>query len=237
MVKRADKEKVQCAIHAIGDNAIKQAVDVIGADHQPNSDRRHRIEHLEVAGAKETERLGQLGIIASIQPVASDPEGLHSYERLLGTDMWNRVFPFREMLDAGARLAIGSDAPTAPHHALPSLYIATTRRSAWKPETDQKTPGEPIPVPEAVAAATTGSAYARFAETWTGSLQPGLQADLVVLDTELTPEGLLKVDPIYQTWYKGRKVYEKAGTGGRARQVSIGEQVAMARAVSHPVCP
>jgi predicted amidohydrolase YtcJ len=207
VVQRAADAGMQCAIHAIGDVAITQAIDAIEAVHQP--DARHRVEHLELATAADAKRLGRLGITASIQPVHSDPDTLKAYPALIGKDLWSRVFPYREFLDGHACVAIGTDAPTARHLPLPNLYNATTRKSALDPLLDGQTnPKGALSLVGAVAAATAGGAYARFADKWTGALRKGLQADFVVLNTAWTPESMLE-SSVYQTWSKGIKVFER----------------------------
>lgn len=205
-VKRAADAGLQLAIHAIGDAAVTNAVNALDAIHQ--IDARHRIEHLELASAADTKRLGRLGITASIQPVHCDPLGLTAYEGLIGKELFERVFPFRELLDGHACLAMGTDAPTARHLPLPNLYNATTRKSALDPLSKLRTnPSNALSLVDAAAAATTGAAYSRFAETWTGSLNVGLQADFVVLNTKWTPESLLE-SSVHQTWSKGKKLYQ-----------------------------
>lgn len=161
-----------------------------------------------------------LGIIASIQPVASDPVGLRNYEELLGKDLYQRVFPYREIVDRGAAIAMGTDAPTAPHEALPTLYIATTRKSAMEPESDLVVPGRPLTLEQAVASFTEGAAYARFAEKWTGSIRVDLHADFVVVD-----KSFLAKDPVYQTWYKGVKVYDRDEELRKDEERKKGEEV------------
>lgn len=205
VVHDADAADLQCAIHAIGDQAITQAVDAIAALKNPA--RRHRIEHLELASAEDAKRLGKLGITASVQPVHSDPALFKAWPSLLGARC-HHAFPYKEFLDVGAPMAIGTDTPTAAHFPLPNLYNATTRRSAIEPESTERTnPQFAIPLAAAIKAATLGSAYSRFAEGFIGSLKEGLSADFVVLDTDFTPEGLLSAR-VQQTWFRGKKVFE-----------------------------
>src|SRR5690606_8481657 len=147
--------------------------------------RRPRIEHLELASATDAARLGKLGITASIQPVHADPAILRAWPRLLGEHRCARAFPYSEFVSGGAVLALGSDAPTAPHLPLPNLYVATTRRSYREPECEEVVnPEFALTVCQAVAGATHGSAYSCFADEWTGSLRTGLKADFVVAEVE-----------------------------------------------------
>ncbi|KAJ5819220.1 Amidohydrolase 3 [Penicillium riverlandense] len=206
VVKRADSAGLQCAIHAIGDQAISQAVNILSEAGTPG--RRHRIEHLELASSEDARRLGELGITASIQPVHSDPALFKAWPNLIGPEHCKRAFAYKEFLDGGANVALGTDTPTAPHFPFPNLYNATTRRSATEPETTQTVnPHFALSLVEAVTAATAGAAYARFAESWAGSLKEGMNADFLVVDMELTPEKLLE-GKVCETWYRGKKVYD-----------------------------
>lgn len=208
VVQRADAAGLQCAIHAIGDKAINQAINVLSEVGTPG--RRHRIEHLELTSSEDAKRLGQLGITASVQPVHSDPALFKAWPDLVGQDRCERAFAYKEFLEGGAPLAIGTDAPTARHFPFPNLYNATTRRSALEPEsTATVNPHFGIGLAEATAAATTGAAYARFADSWTGSLKAGLSADFLVVDMQWAADRLLEAK-VAQTWYKGKKVYDVA---------------------------
>ena len=206
-IRRATNAGLQCAIHAIGDRAVQQAIDCLS--QVPNLPAcRHRIEHLEITTPEDAKRLGQLGIVASVQPVHLDPATFGGWPEVLGQQRCKRAFAYQEFVDGGAALAFGTDAPTAEHLALPNLYIATTRRSALNPSSkDTINPEYAVSLATAVSAATTGAAYASFADGWTGSLRPGFNADFVVVDMQWTPETLLEAR-LCQTWYKGKKTFD-----------------------------
>lgn len=104
-------------------------------------------------------------------------------------------------------MAFGTDTPTAAHFALPNLYNATMRRSVLEPESMETVNQHfGLPLAAAVAAATSSAAYSRFADSWTGSLKPGLNADFVVLDMRWEAESLLKAR-VQQTWFRGKKIF------------------------------
>ncbi|KAM0345684.1 hypothetical protein ACHAPU_006339 [Fusarium lateritium] len=204
---------MQCAIHAIGDVAVTQAIEAIASTNNPTA--RHRIEHLEMATPEDAKRLGKLGITASVQPVHSDPAILEGYSKLVKPSAWKDAFPYKECLDGHANVAIGTDAPTARHLPFPNLYNATTRKSALEPTMDKVTNlKSALTLSQAMEAATYGAAYSRFAETWTGRLSEGLRADFMVLPETPCVDGLLdtKVD---ETWFGGRRVYKKENHNGR----------------------
>ncbi|KAJ5563139.1 hypothetical protein N7461_001900 [Penicillium sp. DV-2018c] len=207
-IRHATDAGLQCAIHAIGDRTVKRAIDCLSqVSSLPSC--RHRIEHLELTAPEDAQRLGQLGIVASVQPVHLDPATFTAWPELLGTQRCKRAFAYREFVNGGAHLAFGTDAPTARHFALPNIYIATTRRSALEPILESTVnPEFALSLATAISAATSGAAYASFADSWTGSLRPGMHADFVVLDMNWIPETLLEAR-VCQTWYKGKKVFDE----------------------------
>jgi hypothetical protein len=148
VVARADAAGLQCALHAIGDAAVRTAIDALerhggassaaggveeapaaGAPLDPRRPRRHRIEHLELTSPRDAARLADLRITASVQPVHADPRALVEWPRLLGARRCGRAFAYADFFARGAVLALGTDAPTAALDPLPNLYLATTRRS------------------------------------------------------------------------------------------------------------
>ncbi|KAI0014837.1 amidohydrolase family protein [Xylariomycetidae sp. FL0641] len=210
VVRKADAAGLQVALHAIGDAAIRMCVDSLAALPPSPRERRHRIEHLELASRADAARLGALGITASVQPVHADPAILRAWPRLLGSGRRGaRAFAYAEFAAAGgAVLALGSDAPTAPHAPLPNAYVAATRRSAREPAcADTCNPRFALGLAQALAAATEGAAFSCFAEGWAGALRGGRSADFVVLQMEWAPEALLGA-VVRQTWFEGRKVYD-----------------------------
>lgn len=206
-IRRASEAGLQCALHAIGDRTVREAIDCLSQIPDLRN-HRHRIEHLELTTPEDAKRLGDLGIVASVQPVHSDPATFGSWPDLIGPDRCKRAFAYREFVDGGAPLVFGTDAPTAEHLPLPNLYNATTRRSALKPEMSARVnPEFALPLATAVCAATSGAAFASFADSWTGSLRPGLQADFAVLGMHWSPDRLLE-GRVDQTWYRGQKVFD-----------------------------
>ncbi|PHH63502.1 hypothetical protein CDD81_5783 [Ophiocordyceps australis] len=205
VVARAHQARLQVALHAIGDKTITMAIDALQAS--TDASLRPRIEHLELASLDDAPRLGRLGITASIQPVHSDPAILQAWPRLVGATRYQTAFAYGAFADGGAPLALGSDAPTAPHAPLPNIYVATTRRSFRDPQLQSRVnPEFALSACQAIAAATHGSAYSCFADQWTGRLQPGLMADFVVCHVDLTPDKLVR-GVVCETWYHGRRVY------------------------------
>jgi predicted amidohydrolase YtcJ len=207
VVKMAADGGLQCAVHAIGDRAVHNAVNVLEKHGKPG--QRHRIEHLELTAPEDAKRLGALGIIASIQPVHADPSILRAWPRLLGPERLKRAFAYSDFADHGAHLTIGTDSPTAPYAPLPNLYVATTRKSARHPEAKDSPVNENfrLKLAQAVTAATNGAAYSCFSDDRVGSLKVGKMADFTVVDMKWDGNELLDAS-VKETWFEGKKVYE-----------------------------
>jgi predicted amidohydrolase YtcJ len=212
MVAAADKAGLQVAIHAIGDATIDDAINAIenAAKVNGTSGRRHRIEHLEYAREEQIERIGRLGITASMQPVHVDPAYLENWLEKLGPERGANGFAWPLYLKAGAPLAFGSDTPTAPHEALPNMYIASTRKSPSNEAIAPHRPDWALPMEEAIRHGTREPAWSAHLESVTGTLKVGLAADLAVLDRDFFAEGpqsLLKTD-VRLVMMNGDVVYE-----------------------------
>ena len=216
VVLAADAAGLQIALHAIGDLAVRTALDVLEVAAERRStrgdtaDRRHRIEHLEYVDAADVPRLAPLGVTASMQPVHVDPAYLGNWVELLGDERSRRGFAWPEYLSHGATLAFGTDTPTAAHHPLPNMYIAATRRSPSVPDAAPLRPDFALPLSDAIGHATRDSAWACFEDGRRGMLKVGLAADFVVLDRnpfDGEPIDLLATR-VVQTVVAGRTVHQ-----------------------------
>lgn len=191
VVAAADTAGLQIAMHAIGDLASELALDAIEHASTVNGERprRHRIEHLEYAAPGTAERMSRLGVTASMQPVHADPAIRANWAAMLGDERAERGFAWPEYREAGTLLAFSTDAPTAPHEALPNLFIAATRRSALDPSLPALQPEFAVPLAEALTHATRDAAAASSEEHVRGRIAPGLAADLVVIDADPFTDG------------------------------------------------
>lgn len=212
VVAAADAAGLQVAMHAIGDLASDLALDAIEHAHLENGDRErlHRIEHLEYAAPGTAERMSRLGVTASMQPVHADPAIWDNWAAMLGDDRADRGFAWPEYVDAGARLAFSTDAPTAPHGALPNMYIAATRRSALDPAFEPNRPDFALPLAQAIVHATRDAAASCGEEHLRGSIRAGLAADFAVLDIDVFAAGeeSLLTAAVVRTVVAGATVYE-----------------------------
>jgi hypothetical protein len=177
---------IATAVHAIGDAANRTALDgfaQVAADgHAGRRRLRQRIEHAQLLDAADVARFRQIGVVASMQP-------LHAVSDMALADAWwgaraGGAYAWRSLLDAGARLAFGSDAPIEPLDVMAGIHAAVNRSTAAGEPTGGWRPEQRVTVGEALAAYTTGPAFASGQETQAGCLAPGNPADLIVLDRD-----------------------------------------------------
>jgi predicted amidohydrolase YtcJ len=162
-VRDADSRGWQVQVHAIGDAAIRQALDAFGGT---TPGRRHRVEHIETPDPEDIPRFARLGVVASMQPQHAAPAMIEVWRRHLGPDRAARGWPWKALGQSGARLAFGTDWPVV--RLDPFASIAEARRD--------------VSLEEAVAAWTSGSAYAEHTEREKGEVREGMLADLAVVD-------------------------------------------------------
>ncbi len=210
IARQADKAGIQICTHAIGDRAISSLLDIyerIGGEHP--AAHRFRVEHAQHVRPEDLARFGKLGIVASMQPYHAIDDGRWA-EKRIGHERARSSYAWKSMLDAGARLAFGSDWPVAPLDPLSGIYAAVTRATL-----DGKNPGGWFPeqrltVEEALRAYTLGAAYAAFQEKEKGTISPGKLADVVVLSDDLfrIPPERIKDVRVEITLVGGRVVYK-----------------------------
>jgi predicted amidohydrolase YtcJ len=195
-------------IHAIGDRANRDVLNVLAEarrqesqtanrksqtraiGHQPSAPR-HRIEHVQCIHPDDLSRLAQLDVIASVQPIHATSD-MRIVDRYWGPERAPDAYPFRRLLDSGARLVFGSDGPIEPHAPLIGIHAAVTRRRGdGSPGPEGWQGQERITVAEAVDAYTYWPAYVAGEESYRGSITPGKVADLVVLSQDI-----FRIDPM-----------------------------------------
>ncbi len=212
IVGRASEAEIACAVHAIGDAANRKVLDIF-AQLRPKvrGELRHRIEHAQLLHPDDIPRFKQLGIIASMQPIHATSDMVMA-DRYWG-ERARYSYPWRSLLDSGARLAFGSDCPVESLDPLLGIHAAVARqRVSGEPEGGWY-PQERITVAGAVHAYTLGAAYASGEEGAKGSIFPGKLADLVVLSRDIfeIPPGEILETEVVSTIFDGRIVYERQG--------------------------
>jgi len=181
-VARAAAGGLAAAIHAIGDRAVRVALDAIAPSRVTSRQLRQRVEHVQLIREDDLGRFGALGIIASMQPIhcTSDRD---LADRHWGPRRTPRAYPWRTLLERGAVLAFGSDAPVEPIDPLLGIHAALTRRrpsdaEAWFP-------AQRLTLDEALHSYTAAGAYATGREREFGTLEPGMRCDATVVDRDL----------------------------------------------------
>jgi hypothetical protein len=182
----ADREGVQVAVHAIGDEANHIILDIIEEVIKENGprDRRWRIEHAQHLIPSDFDRFGRLRVIASVQPYHAIDDGRWA-EQKIGRERARRTYAFQSLIESGAVLACGSDWTVAPLDPLTGIYAAVTRQTLDGKNPEGWIPEQKISLEEAVKGYTLNAAFAEFAEHLKGSLEEGKLADAVILDQNL----------------------------------------------------
>lgn len=210
-VEAADKRGLHVMIHAIGDEANFQILEIFRQVAEKNGprDRRFRIEHAQHLRPSEIKRFGSQKVIASMQPYHCADDGRWC-EKRIGPERAMGTYAFRSLLDSGAVLAFGSDWTVAPLNPMEGLKAAVTRQTLDGKHPTGWVPEQKISLAEAIRAYTVGSAYAEFQDQVKGSLTPGKLADLVLLDRDIfkvVPEDLDKVQ-VDATIVDGKVVWQ-----------------------------
>ncbi|TWD98159.1 hypothetical protein FB545_3706 [Peribacillus frigoritolerans] len=213
-VVAADKEGFSIRFHAIGDGAIRLALDAYEEAQKTNGkrDSRHSVEHIEVIHPDDIHRFSELGVTVSMQPdhLAMSERGV--YTEQIGAEREKYVFSINTLQKTGAKLAFGTDFPIDILNPLLQIYRAVTRidssgKTVWHPH-------ECITLAEALKAYTSGPAYGTFREQELGTLEVGKLADIIVLERNLF-EVLVEEIPdikVLLTLVDGQVVYDYAGS-------------------------
>lgn len=201
-----DRRGMQITVHAIGDAAVRIALDGYQAARAANGarDSRHRIEHIEMIDPADIPRLAELGVIASVQPLHA-PQGDSPTARSIGPIRAHFACPWRALQAAGAMIAFSSDWPIVPVDPLLGIQTALTRQPHLPGLPDQR-----LPLMDVLKAFTCNGAYAGFMETQTGTILAGMLADLVLLDgdIEATPPEQIASMGIAMTVCDGRVTHD-----------------------------
>ena len=210
-VSELDRHGFSIHFHAVGDRAVREALDAVEAARSSNgvNGNRHQIAHLDVVHPDDIARFGQLGVIANIQPLwaCHEPQTDEIKLPLLGPVRSTWSFPFEAIRAGGARLAAGSDWGVTSADPLAAIHVAVNR---IRPDLAEEPflPAQRLALADAVAAYTSGSAHANGLDE-TGRIDTGQLADLVVLDHDLgavLPGELAQVR-VEQTYVGGQRVY------------------------------
>jgi predicted amidohydrolase YtcJ len=214
-VVRLDAEGFQVHFHAIGDRAVREALDAVEQARTTNrpNDLRHHIAHIQVVHPDDRRRFAGLGVAANMQPLwaAYDEQMTDLTLPYLGPERASWQYPFADLARAGAHLAAGSDWPVSSPDPLQGIHVAVNRMvhgETGRAGTDPFLPEQALTVTQAFAAYTSGSAFVNHLDE-TGTLERGSLADLVVLDRDPIlgePERIAEAS-VVSTWVDGGRVF------------------------------
>ncbi|MFW3121593.1 amidohydrolase [Mycolicibacterium mageritense DSM 44476 = CIP 104973] len=211
--RRVDELGLQIHIHAIGDAAVRQALDAIEYVARQNGprDRRPVIAHAQLVDDDDLGRFAELGVIPNMQPLWAQMDALMTVLTIprLGHERSDKQYRMRTLENSGAALAFGSDWPVSSGAPLDGIAVAVSRCTSDGEPAGGWTPEEILPIEPALASYTGAVAYQAFAEADWGRITPGASADLVWLDRDprLVPPLELPALEVRATYLQGRPVY------------------------------
>jgi predicted amidohydrolase YtcJ len=211
-ISKANQAGIATAIHAIGDRAIRELLEVYTEVLGQEGGRRqtsvpHRVEHVQHSHPDDLKRLAPLGLVASVQPLHLSDD-MHMIDKACG---WRArwAYAFRDLLDAGTVLAMGSDCPVASPNPFWGIHAAVTRQRRDGTPAGGWYPSQRLSIEEAVWAYTMGPAIASGQGHQQGSLTPGKLADLIVLDRDIfsVPPEQIADTQVVMTVFDGQIVH------------------------------
>jgi predicted amidohydrolase YtcJ len=217
-VTRLDAEGFQVHFHALGDRAVREALDAVEAARDANghTDGRHHLAHLQMVDPADVPRFHELDATANIQPLwaCHDAQMDELTIPFLPADRVAFQYPFRSLLLAGARLAGGSDWSVSTPNVMAQAEVAITRASSDDHGAPPFLPDESLGLFDVLAAFTSGSAWVNHLDAETGSIAPGKLADLAVVDRDLfAPDAADEIGraSVLMTLVEGQVVHEARG--------------------------
>ena len=213
-VTALDKRDIQVYTHAIGDLAVRTALDAYEeAAHKNHSkDHRHRVEHIETIAPSDVWRFGKLAVIASMQPLHCYPDDdtLKVWVPAVGPERASRAWAWNSIGDGGGRYVFGSDWPIASLNPFAGIQTAVTRQTDAGKPLGGFVPKQRLTVGQAVEAYTLGAAFAGHREKTEGSIVVGKVADLIMLDRNIFEVEARSIDKanVVLTMVGGKIVYE-----------------------------
>ena len=211
-IQGASEAGLQVYVHAIGDRAIRELLNIFErvSARLSGRDLRFRVEHAQHIAPEDIARFGKLGVIASMQMTHLADDGRWA-TNAIGTERMRTSWPMKSLVETGAVVALGSDWFVTEPSALDGIYAAVTRRTIDGKHPSGLVPEEKVRLEDALHGYTTGAAYSVFEENRRGTLEAGKLADFVLLDRDLRS---ISSDEIPQTnvvltVVAGKVVYQK----------------------------
>jgi len=221
VVPLLDRAGFQVHFHAIGDRAVREGLDAVEGARAANgpSDGRHHMAHIQLIHPDDLPRFAAVEVVANAQPywACHEPQMDDLTIPFLGPERTGWQYPFKSLLRAGARLAMGSDWGVSTADPLLETEVAVNRiADIARGKQPPFLPDERLTLEEALRAFTLGSAYVNHLDDVTGTLTVGKLADLVVLDRDLFDRGAGEIGDarVVGTFIEGEPVFETPALDG-----------------------
>ncbi len=218
-VLQLDRLGFSISTHAIGDRAIRLALDAYEVANKTNGyrDARHRVEHIENPSAQDIPRFGKLGVIASMQPLHATPNEniLNVWAGSVGPQRAQRAWPWHDILAGNANMCFGSDWPVVTLNPWPAVQILLTRETAEGTPAGGWLPKQRLILEQAIQGYTMGGAIAAKREKTEGSIEVGKLADVIIISQDLfkiAPNQIGKTK-VLMTMVGGKVVYQDPSWG------------------------
>jgi hypothetical protein len=215
LMRQAEEARLAVAVHAIGDAAVRRALDGFALMREEFADRprpRHRLEHIQLLHPDDLPRFADLGVAASVQPIhfAGDLDIARTY----WGERESLAYAWRDLADSGAEIVFGSDAPVESPDVFAGIHTAVTRRPPGRPG-ETWHPEQAVSVEQALRAYTVAPAHVAGQADALGTLEPGKRADLIVVDPDpfLAPEDELAQTRVLATMIDGVWVWQRPELG------------------------
>ena len=219
-VAELDARDVQVHFHAIGDRAVRAALDAVEHARRENGagGNRHHISHLQLIDAADHPRFAELGVTANFQALWAYPDAYITDVNLpaVGPERVQRMYPLGSMHRAGARIAGGSDWSVSSLNPLQAIETAVTRQDVTGEVEGVLNPAERVSLETMLAAYTRNGAYVMHHDDAVGTIEPGKLADLTVLERDLfeTPVREIGEVNVLMTLLEGAVVYDSGTLEG-----------------------
>gem|GEM_PF-551438 len=210
LAKEIDNAGKQIIIHAIGDKAVSEVLDICEMLNKENGkrERRFRIEHSQHINEKDFTRFKELNVIASVQPVHLKYDASTVKEKL-SDYLINHTHNYKELIDIGVSVNFGTDFPIVEINPYENIRMAVTRRTV----NGVFTPSYKISLQDCIKGYTINNAYANFNENAVGSIEKGKVADFVIMEDDIfeIDEDKIGSAKVYKTYFSGVEIPEPSG--------------------------
>lgn len=210
LAKNAHANGFSVALHAIGDLAVRNALNALESKGEDQTKRRDRIEHVQIIHREDCARIKESGITASMQPIHCISD-MRWAEKRVGKERSAGAYAWKSLISSGVPLAFGTDWPVESMNPMLGLYAAVTRRDFNGDPEGGWIPKEKLTIEEAIKCYTKWAAYAEFQEEQKGTLERGKYADIVVLSRNLLDINAADIPSVevIMTIFNGEIIYRK----------------------------